>query len=74
MEVLLKARDRHNVHVPRQKLREIMMQKIDPLSIQWSKKLRAIEFIGAIAEHVDNGTATTDNTGSESFVRRRNQQ
>lgn len=69
MEVLLKARDRHNVHVPRQKLREIMMQKIDPLSIQWSKKLRAIEFIGAIAEHVDNGTATTDNTGSESFVR-----
>eukprot|EP01032_Pedospumella_encystans_P019193 gene19193-21830_t len=44
-EVLLKARDRHNVHVPRQKLREILMQKIDPTNVQWNKKLRSIDVI-----------------------------
>ena len=69
-EVLLKARDRHNVHVPRQKLREILMQKIDPTNVQWNKKLRSIEVINE-KEKANAGFDIANETHSESgnFVR-----
>lgn len=48
---LLKSKTRHNVHIPRQKLREIMMQNINPASVQWSKKLDFVQ-----VQHVQDST------------------
>jgi 2-polyprenyl-6-methoxyphenol hydroxylase-like FAD-dependent oxidoreductase len=42
-EGLLKSKTRHNVHIPRQKLREIMLQSIHPDNIRWNKKLSTVE-------------------------------
>lgn len=40
-------RTRHNVHIPRQKLRELMISKIPGESIQWNKKFSGMELISS---------------------------
>lgn len=49
---LLKSKTRHNVHIPRQKLREIMMQNIKPSSVLWSKKLESLS-VQQVEDSVD---------------------
>jgi len=38
-DVVVKETGRHNIHLPRQNLREIMIKKLHPGSILWGKKL-----------------------------------
>lgn len=49
---LLKSKTRHNVHIPRQKLREIMMQSINPTAVLWNKKLVSAD-VQNVADSVD---------------------
>jgi 2-polyprenyl-6-methoxyphenol hydroxylase-like FAD-dependent oxidoreductase len=41
-DVVVKETGRHNIHLPRQNLREIMIKKLHPGSILWGKKLTEI--------------------------------
>jgi salicylate hydroxylase len=52
-EGLMKTKTRHNVHIPRQRLREIMLQSIDSSSILWGKKLNDLVICDAGARAVE---------------------
>lgn len=38
-----KALSKHNIHIPRQRLRELMLEKLQPESIRWGKRFASFE-------------------------------
>lgn len=57
--LIAKNHNRHNVHIPRQRLRDMMLQRVDPEVFQWNKKL--IEF-----RQVDSNS--NSNSNSEGMI------
>eukprot|EP01035_Chromulina_nebulosa_P027445 gene27445-36102_t len=56
-------RSRYNVHIPRQKLRELLIENVDPEKIRWSKKLTSFE--RASANNSDESVLLRFNDASE---------
>ena len=40
-----KSQRRHNVHVPRQRLRQMLLERLDPLTVQWNKRLESYQAV-----------------------------
>ena len=58
---------RHNMHIPRQKLREIMLNNVNKDGIMWGKKLKSFQII---SEDVNNKSTTShNNTATSPYVR-----
>lgn len=67
---LLSAKTRHNVHIPRQKLREIMMQNVDKANILWNKKLKSMKIMNNSDSNDDSQTElSSSNNNSSQYVR-----
>ena len=48
---------RHNIHIPRQKLRELLIERIDPSTMNWGKKLTQYsEDEEGLKLHFEDGT------------------
>ena len=59
---VVSKKTRFNVHIPRQKLREIMLRHIDPDKIVWGKQMKHFEVLSSSSSSSPSSSCIYDNT------------